>query len=283
MSDPIFAILPGSFEPDQAPFPVAVATVNRIIPDGQELLVVAPHTNVIDALELMRAHDYSQLPVIEGGRVLGSFSNRSFARAMLEARKLKQRVDELDVVDCVETLRFADVDDDLADLFDDFDRKEAVFVGDRRRLLAIATATDVLRFLYQITSPFVMLREIEMAVRRILALGAGPDIVASVIAKAVHHEYEGRRNEIPTRVDELTFAQYYLVICRGENYPLFAPILGASRTWTQTRLKPLIELRNDVMHFRRELTPDDHGVLLSVREWLFTRLRAVDSAVSSHD
>jgi hypothetical protein len=54
--------------------------INRIIPENQELLVVPPNCLVRDAVDLMRKHGYSQVPVVQNKQVLGVFSYRSFAK-----------------------------------------------------------------------------------------------------------------------------------------------------------------------------------------------------------
>ena len=54
--------------------------INRIIPTNQKLLTVPPKCKVREAVALMRAHGFSQIPVVEGNEVLGVFSFRSLAR-----------------------------------------------------------------------------------------------------------------------------------------------------------------------------------------------------------
>ena len=53
--------------------------VNALVPDEQNVTVVRPDTPVREALDLMRENGFSQLPVMEGDRVIGVFSYRSFA------------------------------------------------------------------------------------------------------------------------------------------------------------------------------------------------------------
>ena len=53
--------------------------VNSLLHDEQSVVSVRPGTLVHEALALMRQYGFSQLPVIEGGLVVGVFSHRSFA------------------------------------------------------------------------------------------------------------------------------------------------------------------------------------------------------------
>src|ERR1700674_4457494 len=54
--------------------------INRIIPVEQSVLTIPPQTPVRNAIELMREHGYSQIPVVDKSEVLGVFSFRSFAK-----------------------------------------------------------------------------------------------------------------------------------------------------------------------------------------------------------
>ncbi len=58
---------------------------------------VAPDATVYDALDVMAKKDIGALPVVEGGRVVGVFSERDYARkVILKGRSSKEmRVDEL--------------------------------------------------------------------------------------------------------------------------------------------------------------------------------------------
>src|SRR5271157_1203777 len=58
--------------------------INSVLPDTQLLVTVQGETLASAALELLRQHEYSQLPVLVGTEVIGIFSYRSFSEAVLE-------------------------------------------------------------------------------------------------------------------------------------------------------------------------------------------------------
>ncbi|MER5336948.1 CBS domain-containing protein [Micromonospora sp. NPDC002717] len=59
------------------------ARVGQLVPDDQDLLTVPVGTKVGSALDVMRAHDYDQLPVVTAAqRVIGVFTSRSIATGL---------------------------------------------------------------------------------------------------------------------------------------------------------------------------------------------------------
>jgi predicted transcriptional regulator len=142
--------------------------INRIIPEKQHLLVIAPDTSVRDAVSLMHKHGYSQVPVVAGGEVLGVFSYRSFSQNAAALRlhdwtQQKCAPGDLSVDEFLEPFEFARVTDEMRHVFDAMDRDNGVLIGSAEQLQGILTPMDFLRYLYKVASPFVMVSEIELA------------------------------------------------------------------------------------------------------------------------
>jgi hypothetical protein len=55
--------------------------------------------------------------------------------------------------------------DEFAEWFDFIDRYDSALIGEPNRLQGIVTAMDILRYLYRVASPFVLLAEFELALR----------------------------------------------------------------------------------------------------------------------
>src|SRR6266542_6662147 len=141
--------------------------LNSVLPIHQEVVSVLPETPVLEALDLLSRHEFSQLPVMVGKQVLGLFSYRSFSQAviMLSGDAKNQRLNprEMFVDDCIERPTYARVTDEFRAWFDAIDKQDAVLVGDPNRLQGVVTAMDILRYLYSIASPFVLIAEIELS------------------------------------------------------------------------------------------------------------------------
>lgn len=93
-----------------------------------------------EALDLMREHGFSQLPIVEGDQVLGVFSYRSFANRAAVLGKVDLGRAEVD--DFVEDFEFVRVTDELERTFPHLDRDGLTDV--QRRILSICRCLTAL-------------------------------------------------------------------------------------------------------------------------------------------
>src|SRR5262245_51591456 len=133
--------------------------LNSVLPTDQKIISVLPETSVQEALDLLNRHGFSQLPVMVGQQVLGLFSYRSFAQAVIKlsgnANNQKFNAHEMFVEECLDRPTYARITDEFRTWFDTIDKQDALLVGDPNRLQGIVTAMDILRYLYGVASPFV--------------------------------------------------------------------------------------------------------------------------------
>lgn len=256
--------------------------INRIIPENQVLLTVPPDCTVREAVSKMREHGYSQLPVVENGEVLGVFSYRSFAveaaKATLETlSKQKCAPGDLPVDDCLEQFEFARVTEEINTVFSAMDRDNGVLIGTPEQLVGVLTPMDFLRYLYQVAGPFVLVSEIELALRAIIRVALPPDEIANAARKSLGSLYNGREDKIPVALEQMTFDNYQSLIGHGETWPQFESLLGGKRTRASAKLKEIGEIRNDLFHFKREIRLEDHLTLSGHRNWLLSKVKQAES------
>lgn len=254
--------------------------INRIIPEDQQLLTVPPETAARDAIALLRQHGYSQLPVVTGGEVLGIFSYRSFAvkAAMSTLQNVTQHKTapgDLAVEECLEQFEFARVTEEMRQVFDAMDQDNGVLIGTPEKLQGILTPMDFLRYLYQVASPFVMLSEIELTLRALIRLAVNPEELGQCAVRSIAKLYGGEE-KVPKNLEAMTFDNYRAIISHKDNWPKFEPILGGNRTRVSAKLKQLSDLRNDLFHFKRETTLQDHETLADHRDWLLMKAKQAD-------
>jgi CBS domain-containing protein len=227
----------------------------------------------------MKEHQFSQLPVVVGREVLGIFSYRTFAGAVVTLGKTasqKQKFNPLELLveDCMEKPTFARVTDEFAAWFDFIDKHDAVLVGEPNRLQGIVTAMDILRYLYGVASPYVLLGEVELALRALIESAVNPDTLAACIEECLKNKYKDR---LPTRLEEMTFNDYVQIICSESSWEHFQPVMGGTRVRIRTKLEQLRDIRNVLFHFKRGLTMEEYETLAAGRDWMLMKARTAEA------
>ena len=218
---------------------------------NRKLIVVNQNDSLTKAITLMLQYDFSQLPVMQGEReVKGVVTWKSIGSKQALGQKCNQ------VGDCREDARIVDSNRTLFDAISTIVEYGYVLVRDQRdrRITGIVTASDLSLQFQILAEPFLLLREIELHVRRLLGdklstsdfglLGSTPPGITSK----------------PQTVEDLTFGEY-------------VRLLQHPQSWAKLNLKidcgtltALLEevrvIRNDVMHFDPDpMTPDELGTL----------------------
>jgi CBS domain-containing protein len=243
----------------------------NVIPDEQELVSVLPETSCAEALGVMAARGFSQIPIMRNGIVLGSFSFRSFALGAIGFGRPVPLAD-VPVEEFLEHLDTAHPTEELRAVFDALERDDAILLGSVDDLLGLVTPMDVLRYLHRVAEPYVQLGEIEKSLREVVTRSISDDEIEACAHVALAEQYAGRPDQLPTTPERMTLGDLVNVIRHGRNYVNFAPILGSQRELVTPRLNPLPTLRNVVFHFRRELTKEEREQIAEVRNWLLLKL-----------
>jgi len=195
--------------------------INRIIPEDQSILAVPPTCRVREAIALMRTHGYSQVPVVENGEVLGVFSLRSFAYESASAtldewNKQKCSSGDLTVDEFLEQFEFARVTEEMSRVFDAMDTDNGILIGTPYSLIGILTPMDFLRYLNKVASPFVMVWEIELALRALINIAMNKEQIEGASKRCLSSAYGGEDN-VPTSLEEMTFDNYQSIISHGDS------------------------------------------------------------------
>ena len=257
--------------------------IKKVLPDEQQPIIFHPETPVSEALSVMREKNFSQVPVVAGKEVLGVFSYRSFAEGIVKLPVSEQKPLALPVEEFLEDLKFAQITDDLAALIDEFDIKDAVLVGLSDRLQGIVTTLDALKYFYRVASPYVMLFEIELAIRELIRESVSNDALKVCIENSLKNHYEKSGLTLPTCLEEMNLNDYVMLISFKGAWEKFRPAFGGNRNLVYTKLKSLPELRNVIFHFKREITVDEYDSLRDVRDWLLKRIRRVEGSKKSDE
>jgi predicted transcriptional regulator len=248
--------------------------VNAVLPESQEIVAIEPGRPAEQALELMTENRFSQLPIVRGDRVIGLFSYRSYSAAA--AADTSGRPGRIPVEDGMEDPIWVRAPDELFPLIDVLDARDVVLVGDEDNLQGVLTPLDVLRYLHELAEPFIRLRSIELSLRALVGAAVDEGQLAELASEALAEQYEERPDEPPTTLEDMTLGEIVAVVLLNKSWQYMRTTFGANRQNAVTHLDGLAPIRNAILHFRREIEPEERERIETTSDWLRTRVRATD-------
>jgi CBS domain-containing protein len=220
--------------------------IGRMPAANKKVVAVNQNDPLTRAVTLLLQHDFSQLPVMQGEReVKGVITWKSIGSRFALGGKCET------VADCREDARVVDSGRTLFDTIPTIVEYGYVLVRDQRdrKITGIVTASDLSLEFRTLSEPFLLLREVELHIRKILAGGIDIQDLAIVNpAPSLHRT--------PQNIADLSFGDYIRLV----QHPAIWPKLNL-----KIDSKVLVELlnsvrliRNDVMHFDPDpMTEDD--------------------------
>ena len=216
----------------------------------KRLIAIGKDDSLIMAVTLMLRHDFSQLPVMQGGReVRGVISWKSIGS------KLALGTARGSVKDFSEDVHIIDGNRTLFEAIPTIVEAGYVLVRDQqdRRIIGIMTASDLSLQFQELSEPFLLLKEIELHIRTFLR------------EKLVTADFDILKSQPPSNrqiedVDELTMSQYIALFCNEDIWNKLD--LKIDRREFASLLEKVRAIRNEVMHFDRDpMTRDELNVL----------------------
>jgi hypothetical protein len=119
-----------------------------------------------------------------------------------------------------------------------------------------------------------MIAEIELSLRALIRLAVDQEELVAC-AKICLKNYS--ESDLPTDLEHMTFHDYVQIIGDGRNWNYFQPVFKGDRARTRAKLEQVGELRNDVFHFRREITTEDYETLSALRDWMLLKATAAEA------
>ncbi len=197
---------------------------------------IPPDSLVEEAVTLMLANDFSQLPVMTSERdVKGIISWTSIGTRLVLGRSGKH------VRDLMDGHQEISADISLFQAIPIIVQHYYVLVrGHDNRIVGILTASDLNTQFQQLAEPFLLLGEIENHIRRILDGKFSADELASA-----RDPSDGERQV--SDVSDLTFGEYIRLLENGNRWNKLA--ISIDRATFCKQLDDVRRIRNDVMHF----------------------------------
>lgn len=200
---------------------------------------VRPDASLSQAVTIMLANDYSQLPVMTGPRdVKGCISWKTIGRKLAIKRPC------VHVRDCLEPAQIISVNESFFSALATISMHDYVLVqADDKVICGIVTAVDFNEQFRLLAEPFLLIGEIENGVRQII--------------HGIFTEAELRNARAPEKVNktiesvfELTFGEYIRLIDNDRSWKKL--LIELDRQEFVSKLNQVRELRNDIMHFDPE-------------------------------
>jgi hypothetical protein len=113
----------------------------------------------------------------------------------------------------------------MSRVFDAMDSDNGVLIGTPDCLIGILAPMDFLRYLYQVASPFVMVSEIELALRALIRLSLTDSELALVASRCLAGVHNSEQ-KAPETLEDMTFENYRSIISCGETWPRFERLFG---------------------------------------------------------
>lgn len=211
-------------------------TIGNLDAAHKPITTVNRDDELMHAITLMLQYDFSQLPIMQGERELkGVISWRSIC----ETRAMKGACDV--VRDCREDAQVIGENTRFFDAIPVIIRHGYVLVRSTTNLISgIVTASDLAAQFQQMAEPFLLIREIELHVRRLLDGNVTQEEIGA-LGDGATAPAEDRR------LDDLSFGEYVLLLQRPSVWDRVG--LKVDKTEVTAQLDKVREIRNDVMHF----------------------------------
>jgi CBS domain-containing protein len=260
-------------------------SVNRAIPEDQVLLSIEPDCLVSEALQLMGKHNFSQVPVVSAGDVMGVFTYRRFSAgigqiSLANWNAEKSAPSDLRVDEFLEQWRFWGTTEDVSRILASVNENGGALIGSGSNLVAILTHYDLTNYLYKVASPFVLVAEIELAIRHLIQSILDESEIES-LAKLTLGSVHPKGTAIPLKIGDMSFGNYETLITHREGWKRIGQVLHGSRNRTGGKLKEIRGIRNQLFHFKRDISLEEHQKLSDHRDWLFTKIQQVSTHLSS--
>jgi len=205
---------------------------------------VKPDTSLAEAVTIMMANDFSQLPVMTTERdVKGAVSWKSVANRLGLGKTGSAAREFMDPAPILPS---------EASLFSAIpliaENQYVLVRGPDQRIVGIVTATDLSLQFQLLAEPFLLLGEVENHIRRMLH---GRFDVAELTAA----KDPGDTSREVNSVSDLTFGEYIRLLEDPSKWQKLG--LAADRATFVAQLKRVRDIRNDVMHFDPDALPEE--------------------------
>jgi len=237
--------------------------ISRLASSARKPLSVSPDTKLEEAVTHMLTNDFSQLPVMIGGRDVKGVITWTSIGSRLAMGKNCSVAREL--IDQHQEIRS---DASFFSAIGIIAEHHYVLVrGHDQKITGIVTASDLSLQFRQLAEPFLLLGEIENHVRRVISQRFNH-------AELVSAKDPTDTKRVVTSVSDLTYGEYIKLLENPERWDKLN--ITVDRKTCLEKFESVRRIRNDVMHFDPDGIPEKD--LITLREFarFLQRLQIID-------
>lgn len=259
---------------------VQLHPLSEVLAGRKAPVYVLTTATVGQALRFMTENRFGQLPVVDATAALVGMVSQQGILGLYFQTGGKAPLLDLPVHHVMEPALTLDADDTLYNAVDRLiaPGAYAAVVVKGTRPVAILTGKDMTHFFRSLFEGIILVEEIELLLRD-HAARAFPD-KASLNAAAIatfgpspENPQWARRNP-----NKLSFGDQVWMMVDDDNWPRFEAVLGPRPVFS-TLMERVRQVRNQLMHFKGQLDPLEHDVLVRTYTWLQNRPVWPDAAV----
>ena len=258
--------------------------VHQII-EGKGLPVSVDKDDAVSkALSLMIEHDYSQLPVVSSeekakdmivNTAEGMVTNESILRGI---RNFEAKIEELKVRDVMISAPIYSYDDDLFDILDRLKDSNAVLItediGLGEDLVGIVTSYDATEYFRNRTEDMMRVEDIELIIKDFILASYTDktgDVDESSLREVIALLTEYKKTDKALNLDDLTLSDYINLLLYKTTWPFLQSVFSVKREFVMQLLQGVRKIRNELAHFRGDITAVQRDRLKFASEWLSKR------------
>ena len=234
-------------------------------------ICVSREKTIREALQIMVANDFSQLPIVDSqGKLFGIISEQSIVRKYRLVNGNTSLLD-LTVDHCQVPAVVLQPSEDLFKALDLLKNVYAIVIVNDGEPYGILTDYDTTHFFREIAGGLLLVEDIEVTLRKYIEAAFPED---NSMQAALMYAFSHNRQD-PTRpmveYSKLSFGQHIQLIITEKNWSKFKGVFEPKDLFIEM-MKPVDDIRNQLAHFRKRLDAIEQDTLEQVRTWLSTRL-----------
>ena len=258
--------------------------IRQLIEDREKPLCISRALTVSDALSLMIEHDYSQLPVLDdAGKLIGIISEKSITNTYFNSGG-NVPIMPLKVDNCLAIPRIVKQDEDVLNALNILKEVDSLLIVEDDKPVGIITNFDTTNFFRNLSEGLIIIEDIESALNELIDSEFPTDAkkLDAWFKTFGKDEADDRR---PARDPEKpSFEDLLRVITK--HWSSFEN-MDCEKNLFLSILEPVREIRNQLAHFRGDLSPLQQNRLHHARDWMYrkvqNRARAMERKVSNSE